>query len=52
LSQSTQAHAVLKTDGHDRSEALHYVTIGLYPNGQAGAIFIRMAKEGSTFAGL
>ena len=29
-----------------------YVTVGLYPNGQPGEIFIRMAKEGSTIAGL
>jgi ribonucleoside-diphosphate reductase alpha chain len=29
-----------------------YVTVGLYPNGQPGEIFIRMAKEGSTMAGL
>jgi ribonucleoside-diphosphate reductase alpha chain len=26
--------------------------VGLYPNGQPGEIFIRMAKEGSTIAGL
>ncbi|MDQ2926365.1 MAG: vitamin B12-dependent ribonucleotide reductase, partial [Acidobacteriota bacterium] len=29
-----------------------YLTIGLYPNGQPGEIFIRMAKEGSTVSGL
>jgi hypothetical protein len=29
-----------------------YLTVGLYPNGQTGEIFIRMAKEGSTIAGL
>ena len=29
-----------------------YITVGLYPNGQPGEIFIRMAKEGSTIAGL
>ncbi|MDE1160456.1 MAG: vitamin B12-dependent ribonucleotide reductase [Acidobacteriaceae bacterium] len=29
-----------------------YVTVGLYPNGQPGEIFIRMAKEGSTISGL
>jgi ribonucleoside-diphosphate reductase alpha chain len=28
------------------------LTVGLYPNGQPGEIFIRMAKEGSTIAGL
>jgi ribonucleoside-diphosphate reductase alpha chain len=28
------------------------MTVGLYPNGQPGEIFIRMAKEGSTIAGL
>ena len=29
-----------------------YVTIGLYPNGEPGEIFIKMAKEGSTVSGL
>jgi ribonucleoside-diphosphate reductase alpha chain len=29
-----------------------YVTVGLYPNGAPGEIFIRMAKEGSTISGL
>jgi ribonucleoside-diphosphate reductase alpha chain len=29
-----------------------YLTVGLYPNGKPGEIFIRMAKEGSTIAGL
>jgi ribonucleoside-diphosphate reductase alpha chain len=29
-----------------------YLTVGLYPNGQPGEIFIRMAKEGSMIAGL
>ena len=29
-----------------------YLNVGLYPNGQPGEIFIRMAKEGSTIAGL
>jgi ribonucleoside-diphosphate reductase alpha chain len=29
-----------------------YVTVGLYPNGTPGEIFIRMAKEGSTISGL
>jgi len=29
-----------------------YITVGLYPNGSPGAIFIRMAKEGSTVSGL
>src|SRR5258707_13089821 len=29
-----------------------YLTVGLYPNGRPGEIFIRMAKEGSTIAGL
>jgi ribonucleoside-diphosphate reductase alpha chain len=29
-----------------------YITVGLYPNGQPGEIFIRMAKEGSTIAGM
>jgi len=29
-----------------------YVTVGLYPNGTPGEIFLRMAKEGSTLSGL
>ena len=29
-----------------------YLTVGFYPNGQPGEIFIRMAKAGSTIAGL
>jgi len=29
-----------------------YITVGLYPNGQPGEIFVRMAKEGSTISGL
>jgi ribonucleoside-diphosphate reductase alpha chain len=29
-----------------------YITVGLYPNGQVGEIFIKMAKEGSTVSGL
>jgi ribonucleoside-diphosphate reductase alpha chain len=29
-----------------------YITVGLYPNGQPGEMFIRMAKEGSTISGL
>ena len=29
-----------------------YVTVGLYPTGVPGEIFIRMAKEGSTVSGL
>jgi ribonucleoside-diphosphate reductase alpha chain len=29
-----------------------YITVGLYPNGSPGEIFIRMAKEGSTVSGL
>ena len=29
-----------------------YLTVGLYPNGQPGELFIRMAKEGSTISGL
>jgi ribonucleoside-diphosphate reductase alpha chain len=29
-----------------------YLTVGLYPNGCPGEIFIRMAKEGSTISGL
>ncbi len=29
-----------------------YITVGLYPNGAPGEIFVRMAKEGSTISGL
>ncbi len=29
-----------------------YVIVGLYPNGEPGEIFIKMAKEGSTVSGL
>ncbi len=29
-----------------------YVTVGLYPSGEPGEIFIKMAKEGSTVSGL
>jgi ribonucleoside-diphosphate reductase alpha chain len=29
-----------------------YITVGIYPNGQPGEIFITMAKEGSTVSGL
>ena len=29
-----------------------FVTVGLYENGQPGEIFVRMAKQGSTIAGL
>jgi ribonucleoside-diphosphate reductase alpha chain len=29
-----------------------YLTVGLYPNGKPGEIFVRMAKAGSTIAGL
>jgi ribonucleoside-diphosphate reductase alpha chain len=29
-----------------------YITVGLYPNGNPGEIFIKMAKEGSTVSGL
>lgn len=29
-----------------------YLTIGLYPDGRPGEIFIKMAKEGSTISGM
>ena len=29
-----------------------YITVGLYPSGQPGEIFIKMAKEGSTVSGM
>ena len=28
-----------------------YITVGLYPDGQPGEIFLKMAKEGSTVSG-
>lgn len=39
---------------HKFSIASHegYLTIGLYPDGRAGEIFIKMAKEGSTLSGM
>lgn len=39
---------------HKFSVARHegYLTIGLYPDGQPGEIFIKMAKEGSTISGM
>jgi ribonucleoside-diphosphate reductase alpha chain len=39
---------------HKFSIANHegYITVGLYPTGQPGEIFIKMAKEGSTVSGL
>lgn len=39
---------------HKFSIARHegYLTIGLYPSGQPGEIFIKMAKEGSTISGM
>jgi ribonucleoside-diphosphate reductase alpha chain len=29
-----------------------YITVGLYPNGEPGELFIKMAKEGSTISGV
>jgi ribonucleoside-diphosphate reductase alpha chain len=39
---------------HKFSVAGHegYITVGLYPDGRAGELFITMAKEGSTIGGL
>ena len=39
---------------HKFSVARHegYLTIGLYPDGKPGEIFIKMAKEGSTISGM
>ena len=39
---------------HKFAIGLHegYLTIGLYPGGQPGEIFIKMAKEGSTISGM
>jgi ribonucleoside-diphosphate reductase alpha chain len=39
---------------HKFSIGLHegYLTIGLYPDGTPGEIFIKMAKEGSTISGM
>lgn len=36
-----------EVDGHEG-----YVTVGLYPDGRPGELFIQMAKEGSTIGGL
>lgn len=39
---------------HKFSVARHegYLTIGLYPNGEPGEIFLKMSKEGSTMSGM
>ena len=39
---------------HKFAIGLHegYLTIGLYPDGRPGEIFIKMAKEGSTISGM
>jgi ribonucleoside-diphosphate reductase alpha chain len=37
----------LQVAGHEG-----YITVGLYPDGQPGEIFLKMAKEGSTVSGL
>lgn len=39
---------------HKFSVARHegYLTIGLYPDGKPGEIFIKMSKEGSTISGM
>lgn len=39
---------------HKFSVAKHegYLTIGLYPDGRPGEIFIKMSKEGSTISGM
>ena len=43
--QSVTHH--FEIDGHDG-----YVTVGLYENGRPGEVFVKMAKEGSTMAGM
>jgi ribonucleoside-diphosphate reductase alpha chain len=68
LSQNADAHgasapprAVRHRLPEERASVTHkfslsghegYITVGLYPNGAPGEIFIRMAKEGSTISGL
>lgn len=39
---------------HKFSVARHegYLTVGLYPDGQPGEIFLKMSKEGSTMSGM
>lgn len=39
---------------HKFSVARHegYLTVGLYPDGRPGEIFLKMAKEGSTLSGM
>lgn len=40
----THKFAIMRHEG--------YLTIGLYPDGRPGEIFIKMAKEGSTISGM
>jgi ribonucleoside-diphosphate reductase alpha chain len=41
-----------KTHKYDIAGHEGYITVGLYPSGQPGEIFVKMAKGGSTMAGL
>jgi len=65
VDSSTRARATTEPTRHrladERSAVVHhfsvgghegYLMVGLYENGQPGEIFIRMAKAGSTVAGL
>ena len=36
-----------QVDGHEG-----YMTVGLYPDGRPGELFVKMAKQGSTISGL
>ncbi len=46
-SERTAVTHKFEIDGHEG-----YITVGLYPDGQPGEIFLKMAKEGSTISGL
>ena len=45
--RADRADAPFDIAGHEG-----YITVGLYPDGQPGEIFLKMAKEGSTISGL
>jgi ribonucleoside-diphosphate reductase alpha chain len=46
-SERTAVTHKFEINGHEG-----YITVGLYPDGQPGEIFLKMAKEGSTISGL
>ncbi|MFM9996001.1 MAG: hypothetical protein ACKVU4_09385 [Phycisphaerales bacterium] len=60
-SQETPMVAIRQTLPATRESVTHkfsvgrhegYLTVGLYPDGRAGEIFLKMAKEGSTLSGM